>query len=137
MEPSGSLDPAELKLIVSGTIPDVGFADAAAMGEAFGVPAGNTSSVILCAGAVKVTLEPVKGGSEEAPAAGIETADGGWLPLHVGWATRRGGGGELARSRGRELAGYLGVPFVDRAATGAAPAAPSPPPQAPAPVPVP
>ena len=60
MEPSGSLDPAELKLTVSGTIPDIGLADAAAVGKAFDVPAGNTSNVILCAGAVNVALEPVK-----------------------------------------------------------------------------
>ena len=59
MEPSESLDPAELKLTVSGAIPDAGLADAEAVGKAFGVPAGNTSSVILCAGAVNVALDPV------------------------------------------------------------------------------
>src|SRR6185436_12792397 len=57
MEPSGSEEFAELNATVSGTMPDVGVPDATAIGGALGVPAGNTSSVMLCAGAVKFTLE--------------------------------------------------------------------------------
>ena len=60
MAPSGSYDPAELKLTVSGTIPEVGVAEAAATGGVLGVPAGRTSSVMLCAGAVKFTVELLK-----------------------------------------------------------------------------
>src|SRR3990172_3505682 len=60
MEPSGSFEPAELKLTVSGATPEPGFAEAAATGGMLGVPGGNTSSVMLCGGAVKLTVEPLK-----------------------------------------------------------------------------
>lgn len=62
-----------------------------------------------------VTLEPVAGTSGSAPAAGLETVDGQWLPLHVGWAARRGGDAALVRSRGEAVSAYLGLPLVERA----------------------
>src|SRR5262249_47061913 len=60
MEPSGSFEPAELKLTVRGAMPEVGVADAAATGGALGVPVGRTSNVMLCGGAVKFTVDPEK-----------------------------------------------------------------------------
>ena len=60
MEPSGSFEPAELKLTLRGAVPDVGVADATATGGVFGVPVGNTNSVMLCAGAVNDAVLPLK-----------------------------------------------------------------------------
>jgi len=62
-----------------------------------------------------VTLEPVPDGSATAPAAGLETRAGEWLPLHVGWAERRGGDAARVRSRGEAVAGFLGLPLEERA----------------------
>src|SRR5262245_36982923 len=59
--PSGSFEPVELNCTVSGALPDVGVAPAAATGGWFGVPPfASISSVMLCAGAVKLTVEAVK-----------------------------------------------------------------------------
>ncbi len=65
-----------------------------------------------------VTLEPVPDGSRTAPAAGLEIDGGEWLPLHVGWAERRGGDAARVRSRGEAVAGYLGLPLEERADAG-------------------
>ncbi len=61
-----------------------------------------------------VTLEPVRGGGMEAPAAGLETRDGAWLPLHVGWAPARGGDAARVRVRGEAVARWLGLPLEER-----------------------
>src|SRR4030095_4363948 len=60
MEPSGSFDPLELKFTTRGAFPDVGVAEATATGGVFGGPAGSTSRVVLCDGALKLTVDPVK-----------------------------------------------------------------------------
>ena len=60
MEPSESFDPAELKLTVSGAMPEIGLAAATAAGGVLGVPSGSTSSVMLCAGAVNPAVGPLK-----------------------------------------------------------------------------
>jgi hypothetical protein len=62
-----------------------------------------------------VTLEPVPDGSATAPAAGLETVEGEWLPLHVGWAERRGGGAARVRERGEAVASFLSLPLEERA----------------------
>jgi hypothetical protein len=76
-----------------------------------------------------VTLEPVSGGGLEAPAAGLETRDGGWLPLHVGWAPARGGDAARVRVRGEAVARWLGLPLEERGgpppSTGAGSAGPA------------
>jgi hypothetical protein len=61
-----------------------------------------------------VTLEPVRGAGLEAPAAGLETRGGEWLPLHVGWAPARGGDAARVRERGESVARYLGLPLEER-----------------------
>ena len=60
MDPSGSFEPAELKVTVSGAAPDVGVAEATATGGWLGVPCGSTSSVMLWAGAVNDAALPLK-----------------------------------------------------------------------------
>ena len=67
-----------------------------------------------------VTLEPVTGGGIEAPAAGLETRGGEWLPLHVGWAPARGGDAGRVRERGESVARYLGLPLEERGSRGPA-----------------
>ena len=63
-----------------------------------------------------VSLGTVKGsGGITAPAAGLDTSDGGWIPLHVGWAERRGGDAARVRVQAEAVARYLGVPIVDSA----------------------
>jgi hypothetical protein len=66
-----------------------------------------------------VTLEPVSGAGMTAPAAGLELRDGGWLPLHVGWAPARGGDAARVRARGEAVARWLGVPVEERAGPAA------------------
>ena len=60
MDPSVSLEPAELKLTVSGAAPEVGVAEATATGGWLGVPGGSTSSVMLWAGAANDAVLPLK-----------------------------------------------------------------------------
>ena len=74
-----------------------------------------------------VTLETVRGGGREAPATGLETRDGQWLPLHVGWAPGRGGDAGRVRARGEAVARWLDLPLEERAGAAAAPAAPAAP----------
>jgi len=56
-----------------------------------------------------VTLETVEGPGHSAPAAGIETRDGQWIPLHVAWAPARGGDAARARARAESVARFLGL----------------------------
>jgi hypothetical protein len=59
-----------------------------------------------------VTLEDVRGiGGLRAPAAGLETSGGEWIPLHVAWSPSRGGDAARARERGEAVARWLSVPL--------------------------
>ena len=58
IEPSGSFEPVELNCTLSGAIPETGVAPATATGGVLGAPVPSTSSVMLCCGAVKFTVEP-------------------------------------------------------------------------------
>jgi hypothetical protein len=61
-----------------------------------------------------VTLESVAGPGLRAPAAGLETRDGQWIPLHVAWAPARGGDAGRARARAEAVARFLGLPVEER-----------------------
>jgi hypothetical protein len=61
-----------------------------------------------------VTLETVEGPGHRAPAAGIETRDGEWIPLHVAWAPARGGDAARARARAEAVARFLGLGVEER-----------------------
>ena len=65
-----------------------------------------------------VTLETVKGPGHTAPAAGLETRDGQWIPLHVAWAPARGGDAARARARAEAVARFLGLAVEDRPSAG-------------------
>jgi hypothetical protein len=62
-----------------------------------------------------VTLRRVEGGGMTAAAAGIDLRSGAWLPLHVGWAPRRGGDAAQVRARAESVAGWLGLPLEEAA----------------------
>jgi len=57
-----------------------------------------------------VTVETVEGGGLRATAAGLATRGGAWIPLHVGWTPRRGGGPERTRAVAEEVGAWLGLP---------------------------
>lgn len=46
-----------------------------------------------------------------APAVGLLRRDGPWLPVHVGWSERRGGGEAGVRTLAETLADYTGLPL--------------------------
>ena len=57
-----------------------------------------------------ITVETVRGSGVEAPAAGMETVAGEWVPLHVGWTPSRGGDAARVRALAEEVGAYLGLP---------------------------